>query len=163
MNACLEQSTFPAADPQLAYDIAAFKANHSLVDAIWGYTQFLLDEETQRVLTVCHQSGLYLMLRMPFGPSPAPAEMQSYVARVFGSLRGRNGKPFCTPLMDDLAVSSRDLDEHVHHMEELAKAAQAEGFEFKLTKGQFNQKRSRSGDASALRRGANQRPRRSSS
>ena len=139
VNACLEQSAFPAADPQLAYDIAAFKSNHSLVDAIWGYTQFLLDEETQRVLTVCHQSGLYLMLRMPFGPSPAPAEMQSCVAKVFGSLRDRNGRQFCTPLMDDLAVSSCSLEEHIHHMEVLAEAAQKEGFEFKLTKGQFNQ------------------------
>ncbi len=90
----------------------------------------MLDEDTQRVLTVCHQSGLYLMLRLPFGPSPAPAEMQSYVARVVGALRDRNGKPFCTPLMDELAVSSRDLEEHIHHMELLAEAAQRAGFVF---------------------------------
>ena len=41
--------------------------------------------------------------------------------------------------MDDLAASSCSLEEHIHHTEALAEAAQKEGFEFKLTKGQFNQ------------------------
>ncbi len=75
-----------------------------------GLTQFVLDEPTQRILTVCHRSGLYVWLRMPFGPAPAPAEMQSYVARVLGVLRSRvTGEPFCTPLMDDIHASSPDF------------------------------------------------------
>ena len=87
MNKNLEISTFPAADPVEAFRRAAGKTHHTTIDAIWGYTQFLVDEETSRVLTVCAKSGLYQVLRMPFGPAPAPPEMQSYVARVFGELR----------------------------------------------------------------------------
>ena len=66
--------------------MAAGKRHRTLVDAIWGYTQFLLDEETRKLLVICTKSGLYEWLRMPFGPAPAPAEMQSYVATKFGNL-----------------------------------------------------------------------------
>ena len=83
----LEISTLPSADPSDAFKNAAGKRHHTAIDAIWGYTQFFLDEETSRVLTVCAKSGLYQMLRRPFGPAPAPPEMQSYVMRVFGEIR----------------------------------------------------------------------------
>ena len=139
VNSCLEITTFPSADPQVAFDIAAFKKHHTVVDAIWGYTQFLLDDSTKRLLVVCARSGLYEWLRMPFGPAPAPAEMQSYVATRFGSLRDRHGLPFCTPLMDDISVSSSTLEEHIEHLEQLLSTASESGFEFKLAKAQFNQ------------------------
>ena len=105
MNKCLETSSFPSADPQRAFDIAAFKDHHTVVDAIWGYTQFELTEETRRLLVICSRSGLYEWTRMPFGPSPAPAEMQGYVAQRFGSLRDKRGNEFCSPCMDDLKIS----------------------------------------------------------
>ena len=43
VNKELEVATFPSADPQGAFEVAAGKKHHTLVDAIWGYTQFLLD------------------------------------------------------------------------------------------------------------------------
>ena len=67
---------------------------------------------------------------MPFGPAPAPAEMQGYVARSFGALRDRDGKKFCSPCMDDLKVSSKTLKEHIEHMEILCQRAASKGFEF---------------------------------
>ena len=75
---------------------------------------------------------------MPFGPAPAPAEMQGYVATKFGSLRDKNGDEFCTPCMDDIKVSSHTLDEHIEHMSLLCEAACREGFEFKMKKAQLN-------------------------
>ena len=102
----MELPTFPSADPHRAFDMAAGKKHHTLVDAIWGYTQFLLDEATRKLLVVCTRSGLYEWLRMPFGPAPAPAEMQSYVANKFGTLRNRQGQEFVSPCMDDIKVSS---------------------------------------------------------
>ena len=80
INAQLRAATYPSANPAEAFQLAAFKEHHTLVDAIWGYTQFMLDDKTQKILTVCHKSGLYEWQRMPFGPAPAPAEMQSYCA-----------------------------------------------------------------------------------
>ena len=107
VNKNLEITTFPSADPDAAFRAAAGKEHHTLIDAIWGYTQFLVDEKTSRVLTVCAKSGLYRILRMPFGPAPAPPEMQSYVARTFGSIVDPDTKePVCIPLMDDLTISS---------------------------------------------------------
>ena len=139
VNKQLETSSFPSADPQRAFDIAAFKDHHTVVDAIWGYTQFELTEDTRRLLVICSRSGLYEWTRMPFGPSPAPAEMQGYVAQRFGSLRDKRGIEFCSPCMDDLKISSRTFEEHVEHMEILLKEARKSGFEFKATKGQYNQ------------------------
>ena len=114
VNKQLKVATFPSADPQRAFEIAAGKDHHTLVDAIWGYTQFLLGPKTRKVLIICTKSGLYEWLRMPFGPAPAPAHMQSYVAKEFGELRSPvTDEPFCTPLMDDLTCSSFDFQTHV--------------------------------------------------
>ena len=160
VNKELEISTFPSADPARAFDIAAFKSHHSVVDAIWGYTQFLLDEPTRKMLVICSRSGLYEWTRMPFGPAPAPAEMQSYVARSFGALRDRDGKEFCSPCMDDLKVSSKTLKEHIEHMEILCQRAASKGFEFKMKKDNSTNMRSRSGVVSATAKVAGHSPRR---
>jgi hypothetical protein len=76
---------------------------------------------------------------MPFGPAPAPAEMQGYVASVFGHLRDEDGEEFVVCCMDDLAVSSVTLVKHIRDMGRLCKEAVKRGFEFKATKGQYIQ------------------------
>jgi hypothetical protein len=140
VNKQLRVATFPSADPQRAFEKAAGKRHHTLVDAIWGYTQFLLGPKTRKLLVICTKSGLYEWLRMQFGPAPAPAHMQSYVAKEFGELLSPKTKmPFCTPLMDDLACSSATLEDHIADMDYLCSRAESRGFEFKLSKGQFNQ------------------------
>ena len=126
-NNNLEIATFPSADPAAAFQMAAGCEYHSLVDAIWGYTQFELDEPTKRLLVVCSKSGLYEWQRMPFGPAPAPAEMQSYGHSKFGSLRDSSGEKFVSLCMDDLKVSSTTLDQHIEHMQLLCAAAKEEG------------------------------------
>jgi hypothetical protein len=90
-------SFFPSADTQRACDIAAFKKHHTAVDAIWGYTRFELTEDAKLTLVTCSRSGLYEWLRVPFGPSPAPAEMQGSVAQKFGSFRDSRGQEFSSP------------------------------------------------------------------
>ena len=136
----MQISTFPSADPEAAFNQAAGKEHHTTIDAILGYTQFMVDEATSKILTVVARSGLYAVLRMPFGPAPAPPEMQSFVARVFGTIRDPDtGERVCIPLMDDLPVSSRTLREHIKHVNLVLEEAAKHGFEFKLTKGQFNQ------------------------
>jgi hypothetical protein len=74
LNKQLKISTFPSADPVEAFELAAFKNHYAVVDAIWGYTQFAIDKETKKMLTICSKSGVYEWQRMPFGPAPAPAE-----------------------------------------------------------------------------------------
>ncbi len=66
VNRCLETTTFPLADPEEAFRQAAGRSHHTVIDAIWVYTQFFLDEITSRIQTVCAKSGLHQMPRMPF-------------------------------------------------------------------------------------------------
>ena len=139
VNAAMEIPSFPSADPKRAFDLAAGKSHHSVVDAIWGYTQFLIDEPTKKMLVICTPSGLYEWLRMPFGPAPAPAEMQSYVATRFGGLKDRDGALFCSPCMDDIKVSSGSFEKHIDDMRRVCDRASKSAMEFKLTKAQFNQ------------------------
>ena len=135
VNKNLEISTFPSANPTEAFRLAAGKRHHTLIDAIWGYTQFMVDEPTSRILTVCAKSGLYQVLRMPFGPAPAPPEMQSYVQRTFGPLVSPDtGDRVCEPLMDDIPVSSATFDQHIRDVNQVLNRAAEDGFEFKLVK-----------------------------
>ena len=54
---------------------------------------------------------------MRFGPAPAPAETQSYVATMFGDLYHRDGNRFVSPRVDDLSVSISTFEEHVDNVE----------------------------------------------
>ena len=127
VNKELEISAFPSADPTRAFELAAGKSHHTVVDAIWGYTQFLIDEPTRKMLTICTRSGLYEWLRMPFGPAPAPAEMQSYVSTQFGTLRNGRGEEFVSPCMDDLKVSSLTFEHHLDDLTCFAHVLEREG------------------------------------
>ena len=132
VNSQMMTATFPAADVIRAWEIAAGCAHHTLIDAIWGYTQFKLDVETS--------DGIYEWLRMPFGPAPAPAMMQSYVYESFANLKNPiTGKPFCTPCMDDISCSNKTLKEHIASLIVLFEVSRKKGFEFKFKKGQMNQ------------------------
>lgn len=115
VNKKLEITTFPSADPTRA-ELAAFEDRHTLGNAIWGYTQFLIDKPTARILTICSRSGLPAWTRMPFGPAPAPAEMQRYVHVRFGSLRGRGGREFVSPCVEDIKLSSKGFQKHIEDM-----------------------------------------------
>ena len=39
VNSALEIPSFPSADPVRAFEMAAGKSHHTVVDAIWGYTR----------------------------------------------------------------------------------------------------------------------------
>ena len=113
VNKQLKVATFPGADHQRTFEFAG-KDHHTLVDAIWGCAQFLLGYKTRKVLIACMKAGLYEWLRMRFGPAPAPAHMQSCVAKEFGELSSSaTNEPFCTVLMRDLTCSSVDFQTHV--------------------------------------------------
>ena len=135
VNACLEQASFPSADPPRAFEMAAGSRHHSVVDAIWGYTQYLLDEDTKKLLVVCTESGLYEWQRMPFGPAPAPVEIQSYVATRFVDLRDRDGNHSISPCMDDLKVSSVSFEKRVDDMIRLCRRASKSHMEFQAGEG----------------------------
>ena len=79
----VEISTFPSADPARAFEIAAFKSHHTVVDAIWGYTQFHICPETRKMLAICSRSGLYEWTRMPFGPAHFPVHSRGAVDPCF--------------------------------------------------------------------------------
>ena len=113
VNACgkmskqIQTATCPPANVEEALEIARGKRHHLVIDAIWGYAQFFFDSESSKILTLCHESGLYEWLRMPFGPASAPAMMQTYVHMRSGSLVDEEtGEPFCSPLMDDIMATT---------------------------------------------------------
>ena len=60
---------------------------------------------------------------MPFGPAPALADKQSYVAKSFGTLRDKHEMELCSPCMQDLKVASKTLEEHIEHMDLLCQRA----------------------------------------
>ena len=41
-----------------AFDMAAGKSHHTLVDAVWEYAQLLLADETRKLLVVCTCTGI---------------------------------------------------------------------------------------------------------
>ena len=72
--------------------------------------------------------------------SQPPPASSSEVRSDYTLLRNKRGEEFVSPCMDDIKISSATFEEHVEEVNLLNKEARKDGFEFKLKKGQFNQK-----------------------
>lgn len=87
----------------------------SVLDLKPGYHQIPLDPTTKEKSTFVTHTRQYQYLRLPFGLSNAPASFMSLMAHVF---RGMTFKSVLCYL-DDILVSSRNLQEHKRHLQEV--------------------------------------------
>lgn len=73
---------------------------------------------------------------MPFGLRNAPAIFQRAVHNL---LKRQNMTSFCKNYLDDILIHSRDINQHLLHLEQVFKTLQLENVKLKLSKCQFAQ------------------------
>ncbi len=56
------------------------------LDMVWGFSQIVLDEESQKILVVVARSGLKRWKYLPMGPKQGPGMCQSFVDEAFGDI-----------------------------------------------------------------------------
>ena len=96
---------------------------------------------SSKMLTVVVKSGLYRYLRLPFGPMPGSAAMQSYVNETFTPLvSNATGNKFVFCVADDFKISSPTAEAHRSDCRQLPIHAESKGSEFKATKCQWDRR-----------------------
>ena len=103
----------------------------SKLDLSHAYQQVPLAEESQVFVTVNTHKGLYKYKRLPFGVASAPAIFQRIMETLLQGLQG-----VCVYL-DDILVTGRTAEEHLHNLEEVLKRLEEAGMRLKKDKCAF--------------------------
>ena len=105
----------------------------SKLDLSHAYQQVLLDDGSQKYVTINTHKGLYRYNRLPFGIASAPAIFQQTMEKIL------QGLPGVTVYIDDILVTGRDDQEHLEALEKVMERLQRYGLRLKRGKCSFMQ------------------------
>lgn len=106
---------------------------YSKIDLKCAYQQLLLDEESQKLVTISTHKGLYRYTRLPYGISSSPAIWQRYIDQVLAGL------DFTCAIIDDVIVTGPDDQSHIKNLHKLFQRLQNAGLRVKAEKCAFMQ------------------------
>ena len=98
------------------------------LDLSHAYLQLELEEESQELVTINTHKGLYKYTRLPFGVASAPAIFQ----RTMESLL--QGLPMVCVYIDDIIISGKTPEEHLHNLNEVLQCLEYAGLRLKKEK-----------------------------
>ena len=101
------------------------------LDLSHAYLQLELENESQELVTINTHKGLYKYTRLPFGVASAPAIFQ----RTMESLL--QGLPMVCAYIDDILVSGKTPEEHLHNLNEVLQRLKLAGLHLKKEKCSF--------------------------
>ncbi|XP_055909310.1 uncharacterized protein K02A2.6-like [Eupeodes corollae] len=101
------------------------------VDLSDAYLQVPLDDESKKLCVISTQFGLFEYQRLPFGTSSSTGIFQRYIEQLTSDI------DFCTSYLDDIIVSGRTDDEHLHNLQILLERLERHGLRCRLEKCQF--------------------------
>ena len=109
----------------------------SSLDALWGYWQIRMAEDSIAKTAVRTPLGSYEFLVMPFGLSNAPATFQRFMENVLHEHIAK----FCMVYIDDIIIYSKTAEEHAEHIKLVLGALNKHAVKIKLQKCHFYQTR----------------------
>ena len=101
------------------------------LDLAHAYNQIELDEESKKLVTVNTSKGLYHYNRLPFGVSSAPAIFQRTMENIL------RGIPSVSVYIDDILITGKTSDEHLHNLEAVLSRLEEVGVRLKRSKCAF--------------------------
>ena len=103
----------------------------SKLDLAHAYLQLQLDEESKVYTTITTQKGWYCYNRLPFGISSTPATFQRTMETIL------QGLPHTCIYIDDILVTGRTQEEHLHNLDKVLTRLKNAGFRLKEEKCAF--------------------------
>ena len=105
----------------------------STIDLRSGFHQIQVDpKDRKKTAFICHK-GLFEFVRMPFGLANGPSHFQRVMDFVFRDLLGQ----FVMVYIDDIVIYSKNLSEHIKHLELVFKRLDHFGLQIKPEKCKF--------------------------
>lgn len=109
----------------------------SILDLAAGYWQIKVHPDSQEKTAFTTHQGLYEFSVMPFGLRNAPATFQRTMQEVLRGLNPKKGPDFVSVYIDDVLIFSRNLEEHVEHIQRVVQRIADCGLKLKPSKCHF--------------------------
>lgn len=119
VNEWVEVDQYPLPKTQDLFATLAGGKQFTKLDLTQAYQQEEIEAESRKYLTINTQKGLYQVNRLPYGVSSAPAIFQRIMDQVLQGLPGL--------FLDDILISGRDTEEHLHNVEAVLQRLQERG------------------------------------
>ncbi len=104
------------------------------LDAVNGFWQCSLDEESTKLCTFNTPFGRYSFTRLPFGIKSAPEVYQRIITDMVQDIEG------CEAIVDDLLIWGRDLKEHNARLKRVLNHARKNNLKLSPGKCEFRKK-----------------------
>lgn len=101
------------------------------LDLCRGYNQFVLDDESKKLVALSTHRGVYVMNRMPFGIAPASGIFQREIEKVL------RGIPHVVNYLDDILITGIDEEEHSHNIKRVMQRLRKAGLKLNKDKCEF--------------------------
>ena len=101
------------------------------LDLSRAYLQLELEEESQELVTINTHKGLYKYTRLPFEVASAPAIFQRTMKLLL------QGLPMMCVHVDDIIISGKTPEEHLHNLNEVLQCLESAGLHLKKEKCSF--------------------------
>jgi hypothetical protein len=135
LNGITERDRFPLPRIEDCVDSLEGKKYYSTLDCMSGYWQIPLELASRKYTAFITPFGVFEFKVMPFGLSNAPAAFSRYISRLLGPFHF----DFVVIYIDDIAIYSKTLEEHLKHLEIVFQTLRSANLKLKLTKCAFLQ------------------------
>ena len=130
LNAITIRDSYPLPRMDECVDSLGEANIFTTLDCNSGYWQIpVAKKDREKTAFVCH-AGLYEYLRMPFGLTNAPATFQRTLDIVLSTFKWKT----CLVYLDEVIIFSKNMEDHLLHVEQTLKALHAVGVTLKLEK-----------------------------
>ena len=133
VNPLLVVDKYPLPKPDDLVEQLAGGQKFSKLDLSQAYQQILLDDDSQKFVTINTHLGLFQYTRVPFGIASTPALFQKTMDTLL------QGVPNILCYLDDILITSKANAKHLQNLEEVLKHIQHHGLRVKPTKCRFMQ------------------------
>ena len=131
VNQATETDTYPLPVIEELLAVVSGATAFLKLDLAHAYQQVLLDEESQKMVTVTTLKGLFQVTRLPFGVASAPATFQRIME---GILQGISGVQV---YIDVILVAGKGDEDHLRKLDEVLMRLEDAGLKLKQDKCSF--------------------------
>lgn len=133
LNLATMKASYPIPRMDECIDSLGDAGIFSTLDCNAGYWQIpLRKEDRDKTIFICH-SGTYRYIRIPFGLTKAPATFQRTLDILLSPFKWKH----CLVYLDDVIIHSRDVEEHIGHVDAILSTLHRAGVSLKLKKCSF--------------------------
>ncbi|XP_061714623.1 uncharacterized protein K02A2.6-like [Cydia pomonella] len=128
VNASIDADSYPLPTSTEAFVKLSGGSIFSKLDLKQAYTQLKVDDDTATLLTLNTPIGLMKVNRLAYGVSAAPGIFQRLMSTTLADMEG------VACLLDDVAVTGRNMEEHNQRLNAVLKKLQDLGFRLNVNK-----------------------------